>query len=136
MTLPARPEEIPWDKREFLGWRDPKAPGRAYLVLPYGGEVIGLALRAAPAPKSRLRSNICGFCTTTHGLADITLFSGKRAGKSGREGNTLRNVSRGWRRSCTSSWRACWSPVRSGSARCAPSGPGPGRPSACAAGTA
>ncbi|MFJ1762561.1 FBP domain-containing protein [Amycolatopsis sp. NPDC088138] len=89
VTLPARPEEIPWDRREFLGWRDPKAPGRAYLVLPYDGEVVGLALRAAPSPKSRLRSSICGFCTTTHGLADVTLFSGKRAGKLGREGNTL-----------------------------------------------
>jgi hypothetical protein len=28
VTLPARPEEIPWDRREFLGRRDPKAPGR------------------------------------------------------------------------------------------------------------
>jgi hypothetical protein len=81
VTLPARPSEIPWERREFLGWRDPKAPSRAYLVLPFGGEVVGLALRAAPAPKSRLRSNICGFCTTTHGLADITLFSGRRAGR-------------------------------------------------------
>ncbi|MFF1613200.1 FBP domain-containing protein [Amycolatopsis sp. NPDC058278] len=89
VTLPAGPEEIPWEQREFLGWRDPKAPARAYLVLPHGGEVVGLALRAAPPPKSRLRSNICGFCTTTHGLADITLFSAKRAGKAGREGNTL-----------------------------------------------
>jgi hypothetical protein len=89
VTLPARPEEIPWEQREFLGWRDPKAPARAYLVLPHGGEVVGLALRAAPPPKSRLRSNTCGFCTTTHGLADITLFSGKRAGKAGRDGNTL-----------------------------------------------
>jgi hypothetical protein len=60
VTLPARPEEIPWEQREFLGWRDPKAPGRAYLVLPCGGEVVGLALRAAPPPKSRLRSNTCG----------------------------------------------------------------------------
>ncbi|KDN16655.1 FBP domain-containing protein [Amycolatopsis rifamycinica] len=89
VTLPARPEEIPWERREFLGWRDPKAPARAYLVLPHGGTVVGLALRAAAPPKSRLRSNTCGFCTTTHGLADITLFSGKRAGKSGRDGNTL-----------------------------------------------
>jgi hypothetical protein len=89
VTLPAPPAEIRWDQREFLGWRDPKAPARAYLVLPFGGEVIGLALRAAAPPKPRLRSNICGFCTTTHALADITLFSARRAGKAGREGNTL-----------------------------------------------
>ncbi|RSN37149.1 hypothetical protein DMC61_03535 [Amycolatopsis sp. WAC 04169] len=90
VTLPARPEEIPWEKREFLGWRDPKAAGRAYLVLPYRGETVGLSLRAAPRPKGRvLLSNMCGLCTTTHPLSDIALFSGRRAGKLGREGNTL-----------------------------------------------
>jgi len=88
-VLPKDLAVLDWSGLELLGWRDPKAPSRAYLVLPYDGEVVGLALRAAPAPKSRLRSNICGFCTTTHGLSDITLFSGKRAGKAGRDGNTL-----------------------------------------------
>jgi hypothetical protein len=57
---------------------------RASFVNCTRGEAKGVTL----PPKSRLRSNICGFCTTTHGLADITLFSGKRAGKSGRDGNT------------------------------------------------
>ena len=90
VTLPARPDEIPWDKLEFLGWRDPKATARAYLVLPYQGETVGLSLRAAPRPKGRvLQSNMCGLCTTTHPLSDIALFSGRRAGKPGREGNTL-----------------------------------------------
>ncbi|ATY15993.1 FBP domain-containing protein [Amycolatopsis sp. AA4] len=86
VTLPA---DIPWEKRDFLGWRDAKAPGRAYLVVPHGDEVIGLSLRAAPSPKSRLRSNICAFCTTTHPLADIALFTARLAGKAGRDGNTV-----------------------------------------------
>ncbi|WP_344858003.1 FBP domain-containing protein [Amycolatopsis ultiminotia] len=83
------PTDVPWATRDFLGWRDPKAPGRAYLVVAHRDELIGLSLRAAPPAKSRLRSNMCGFCGTTHTLADITLFSGRRAGKAGREGNTL-----------------------------------------------
>ncbi|MYW97169.1 FBP domain-containing protein [Amycolatopsis rubida] len=86
VTLPA---EVPWEKRDFLGWRDVKAPGRAYLVVSHGDELIGLSLRAAPPPKSRLRSNICAFCTTTHPLADITLFTARLAGKAGRDGNTV-----------------------------------------------
>jgi hypothetical protein len=83
------PGDVPWADRDFLGWRDPKAPARAYLVLPYEGEVVGLALRAAPPARSRVRSNMCAFCSTTHSVSDITLFSGRRAGKLGREGNTL-----------------------------------------------
>ncbi|MDT8910217.1 FBP domain-containing protein [Amycolatopsis sp. PS_44_ISF1] len=83
------PGEVPWADRDFLGWRDPKAPARAYLVLPYEGEVIGLALRAAPPARSRVSSNMCAFCSTTHRVSDISLFSGRRAGKLGREGNTL-----------------------------------------------
>ncbi|WP_326567679.1 FBP domain-containing protein [Amycolatopsis rhabdoformis] len=83
------PTDVPWPTRDFLGWRDPKAPGRAYLVVPWGPSVVGLSLRAAPPATSRLRSNMCGFCSTTHSLSDVTLFTGRRAGKSGREGNTL-----------------------------------------------
>ncbi|QRP45796.1 FBP domain-containing protein [Amycolatopsis sp. FDAARGOS 1241] len=86
VTIPAG---VPWAARDFLGWRDPKAPARAYLVVPYRDEIVGLSLRAAPPPSSRLRSNMCGFCATTHALSDVTLFTGRRAGKLGREGNTL-----------------------------------------------
>ena len=86
VTIPA---DVPWDARDFLGWRDPKAPGRAYLVVAHEEELIGLSLRAADPPKSRLRSNICAFCTTTHPLADITLFTARLAGKAGRDGNTV-----------------------------------------------
>ncbi|WP_020663330.1 FBP domain-containing protein [Amycolatopsis benzoatilytica] len=86
VTIPA---EVPWETRDFLGWRDAKAPGRAYLVVPHGEELIGLSLRAAAPPKSRLRSNMCAFCSTTHPLADITLFTARLAGKAGRDGNTV-----------------------------------------------
>ncbi|WP_406640107.1 FBP domain-containing protein [Amycolatopsis sp. WGS_07] len=83
------PSDISWEKRDFLGWRDVKAPGRAYLVVPHGDEVIGLSLRAAPPLKSRSRSNMCAFCSTTHPVADITLFTARLAGKPGRDGNTV-----------------------------------------------
>jgi hypothetical protein len=89
LRLPARVEEIPWSELEFLGWRDPKAVNRAYLVLWHSDEVIGLSLRAADQPKSRVKSGMCGFCGTVHGLADLTLFSSRRAGQAGKDGNTL-----------------------------------------------
>jgi hypothetical protein len=34
MTLPRDFDELPWESLDYLGWRDPKAPARAYLVVP------------------------------------------------------------------------------------------------------
>jgi hypothetical protein len=28
MTLPGSLDDVPWDERKFLGWRDPRAPLR------------------------------------------------------------------------------------------------------------
>ncbi|MFI6026410.1 FBP domain-containing protein [Amycolatopsis magusensis] len=89
LTLPARTEEIPWPDLDFLAWRDPRAVQRAYLVTRHDSGVVGLSLRATQPPKSRLRSNMCGLCMTTHGLVDVALFSARRAGQSGKDGNTL-----------------------------------------------
>jgi treble-clef zinc-finger protein len=89
LTLPAGLESMPWDELDFLGWVDPRAVQNAYLVLPWSDRVVGLALRAAPPPKSRLRSTMCGLCVTTQTAADITLFAARRAGAAGRDGNTL-----------------------------------------------
>ncbi|APU13262.1 MULTISPECIES: FBP domain-containing protein [Actinoalloteichus] len=89
LSLPSRFDEIAWEVQDFLGWRDAKARERAYLVVPQGEETIGLALRAAPARRSGLRSNMCAFCLTVHSLSDIALFSARRAGAAGRLGNTV-----------------------------------------------
>ncbi|MFB9904527.1 FBP domain-containing protein [Allokutzneria oryzae] len=89
VTLPARVETIPWADIDFLGWRDPKATGRGYLVLRHEGAAVGLSLRATTPPRSRLRSSLCNFCMTAHAAADIALFSARRAGAAGKAGNTL-----------------------------------------------
>ncbi len=39
MTLPRDFDELPWESLDYLGWRDPKAPARAYLVVPRDGAV-------------------------------------------------------------------------------------------------
>jgi hypothetical protein len=58
-------------------------------VLPWADRVVGLSLRAAPPPRSRLKSTMCGLCVTIHAAADVTLFYARRAGAAGRDGNTL-----------------------------------------------
>ena len=46
MTIPGLHETV-WEDREYLGWRDPKAMQRGYIVLWRDGQPVGIALRAA-----------------------------------------------------------------------------------------
>lgn len=81
--------EVAWDRLEFLGWRDPKAPDRGYLVAPWRGRVVGIALRAATRSRSRLaRSSMCSLCLTVHAASGVTLFTAALAGSAGRNGNS------------------------------------------------
>jgi FBP C-terminal treble-clef zinc-finger len=81
--------DVAWDRLEFLGWRDPKAPDRGYLVAPWRGETIGIALRAASRSRSRIaRSSMCSLCLTVHAASGVTLFTAALAGSAGRNGNS------------------------------------------------
>ncbi len=49
LAVPRDLDEVPWADLDFLGWRDPGAPERAYLVAERdGGGLTGVALRATP----------------------------------------------------------------------------------------
>lgn len=78
----------PWADLDFLGWRDPQAPERAYLVADLDGELTGIALRCpGPSPLQK-RSNICSFCLTSH-TGGVTLMVAPRTGKAGQQGNSV-----------------------------------------------
>ena len=89
LALPGRLADVDWADLDFLGWRDPKAPANAYLVLPRDGKLIGLAMRAAAAHKSQFKSSICALCQTAHAAADVSLFAARRVGNAGKLGNTV-----------------------------------------------
>jgi hypothetical protein len=89
MSLPPGLEDTGWDDLDFLGWVDPGAPERAYLVLPTEDGPVGIALRVAAGRSSALRSNLCQFCVTAHAVSDISLFSAALAGPPGRHGNVV-----------------------------------------------
>jgi FBP C-terminal treble-clef zinc-finger len=81
--------DVAWDRLEFLGWRDPKAPDRGYLVTPWRGEFVGIALRAATRVRTGLaRSSMCSLCLTVHAASGVTLFTAALAGSAGRNGNS------------------------------------------------
>ncbi len=45
LPVPRDLGERPWDDLDFLGWRDPGAPDRSYLVTEREDRPVGVALR-------------------------------------------------------------------------------------------
>ncbi|MFI5735191.1 FBP domain-containing protein [Kribbella sp. NPDC051587] len=89
MTPPPKFTDLPWESLDFLGWRDPKAPNRGYLVVRRTEGVTGIALNTQATTKPRRGTGLCDLCTTAHQVTDVALFAARRAGTAGREGNTV-----------------------------------------------
>ena len=90
LTLPGPLDEVAWPDLDFLGWRDARAPERAYLVTPWRGRTVGIALRSSrKSGKSLMKSTMCSICLTVHASSGVSLFTAPRAGVAGREGNTV-----------------------------------------------
>jgi treble-clef zinc-finger protein len=89
LTLPRDFAQLDWPAMDLLGWRDPKAELRGYLVHEQDGRPVGVALRAAETRMSARRSAMCLLCRTVQSADCISLFTARRAGESGRNGNTV-----------------------------------------------
>lgn len=80
----------PWPDLDFLGWRDRQKPQRAYIVVPWEGRPVGLVLRCPTSrAKGLIRSSMCSICLTVHAASDVSVFVAPKAGRPGREGNTV-----------------------------------------------
>ncbi|HET9171825.1 MAG TPA: FBP domain-containing protein [Actinospica sp.] len=78
-----------WPDLDYLGWRDPGAPDRAYLVADREG-LIGISLRTASSGgRGFTARSICTLCKTTRTGGGVALLTARRAGESGRNGNTV-----------------------------------------------
>ena len=86
VNLPADLEERPWGDLDYLGWQDPKAPGRNYLVTDRDGRVRGIALRSSDPGAGRRRKTMCDLCTT---VGSVGLMVAPRAGKAGQRGDSV-----------------------------------------------
>jgi hypothetical protein len=92
LSLPENFTQSPWEDLDFLGWRDPKAHERAYLVVETGDRFTGIELRrASAAGKARgfTSTSLCSFCHTAHTGGGVALLSARRSGAAGRQGNTV-----------------------------------------------
>ncbi|WP_336211809.1 FBP domain-containing protein [Nonomuraea sp. LPB2021202275-12-8] len=89
LTLPRSLAEQPWDDLDFLGWRDPGAPDRGYVVTERGDEVVGVTLRVVAQQRGRLHRGMCSLCLTTHPGSGVSLMTARRAGQAGRDNNSV-----------------------------------------------
>ncbi|GLP64445.1 MULTISPECIES: FBP domain-containing protein [unclassified Streptomyces] len=88
LNVPRDLDERPWEDLDYLGWRDPQAPDRAYLVTVLDGRPTALALRSSAAGSWQTRRSMCSMCLTTH-TGGVSLMVAPRAGKAGQQGNSV-----------------------------------------------
>ena len=87
-SLPRNLSEQPREDLEFLGWRDPQSPERAYLAAELDGRLVAIVLRCpgpSPLPK---KTSMCSFCLTSHS-GGVTLMVAPRTGQAGQQGNSV-----------------------------------------------
>lgn len=89
LTLPRTFAATPWEELVVLGWRDPRAPLRGYLVVERDGRPVGVAVRAADTRMPAGTPAMCLLCQTAQAGSDVSLFTARRAGEAGRNGNTV-----------------------------------------------
>ncbi|MDR7383200.1 FBP domain-containing protein [Promicromonospora iranensis] len=88
-TLPDL-DTLDWERLDYLGWHDRKAPLSAYVVLELDGEPTGVLLRSADAKAGRARTKgVCAWCEDVVVTDDVSLYVARRGGASGRNGNTI-----------------------------------------------
>ena len=87
-SIPRDLAEQSWADLDFLGWRDPRSPERAYLSAEIDGKLVTIALRCpGPGPLQK-KSSMCSICLTSH-TGGVTLMVAPRTGKAGQQGNTV-----------------------------------------------
>jgi hypothetical protein len=89
LAIPKDLATRPWDDLDFLGWRDPAAPDRAYIVAESGTGFVAVALRRAAPTAGRPRRGMCTLCLTAHSGDGVSLMTARKAGRGGQQGNSV-----------------------------------------------
>ncbi|MFG2310535.1 FBP domain-containing protein [Streptomyces sp. NPDC048566] len=88
LAVPRDLADRPWDDLDYLGWRDPQSPERAYIVAELDGRLRGLVLRCPAPAAGHLRRSMCSMCVTTH-TGGVSLMVAPKAGRPGQQGNSV-----------------------------------------------
>ena len=87
LPVPHDLRERPWDDLDYLGWRDPQSPVRAYLVAELDGRTQALVLRC-PSSTGQPRRTMCSMCLTSP-ASGVSLMVAPKAGAAGKQGNSV-----------------------------------------------
>jgi hypothetical protein len=87
VTLPPNFDDLAWADLEYLGWRDPKLPDVGYVITNLDEGPAGILLRQS-AGHTRSRPQ-CTWCEDVTLPNDVRYFTAKKAGPSGRAGDTV-----------------------------------------------
>jgi hypothetical protein len=87
-NIPRNLAEQPWEDLDFLGWRDPQSPERAYLAAEIDGKLVAITLRCPGPTPLQKKTSMCSVCLTSH-TGGVTLMVAPRTGKAGQQGNTV-----------------------------------------------
>lgn len=88
LSVPRDLADRPWEDLDHLGWRDPQAPDRAYLVALLDGRPTALVMRNSAAASWQARRSMCSMCLTSH-TGGVSLMVAPRAGRAGQQGNSV-----------------------------------------------
>lgn len=80
---------LDWDRLDYLGWRDRRAPLSAYVVLEHDDGPVGVLLRAGDRAGGKRRRAVCARCADVVETEDVSLYVARRAGAAGRKGDTI-----------------------------------------------
>ncbi|MFE7115037.1 FBP domain-containing protein [Streptomyces sp. NPDC057654] len=89
LAVPRDLDEQRWEDLDFLGWRDPGARDRGYLVAERDGELTGVTLRASAGRRGLLHRGMCTLCLTTHPGDGVSLMAARKVGPAGRQGDSV-----------------------------------------------
>ncbi|WP_460071861.1 FBP domain-containing protein [Streptomyces sp. YKOK-I1] len=89
LSPPRDLDQLPWAELDFLGWRDPGAPDRSYVVAERPGGLVGVTLRLPSSRRGLPHRSMCSLCLTTHPGGGVSLMTARKAGAAGREGNSV-----------------------------------------------
>ena len=88
LTVPVGFERTEWGVLDFYGWRDPKFPQRGYLVRTRDEPPTAVAVSTTGSGPPG-RKSMCNICHAVDNSTAVALFTARRAGPTGRNGNTV-----------------------------------------------
>ncbi len=89
LTVPRNLADQPWDDLDFLGWQDPKAPNRSYIVAEREDRLVGVVLHAASRQRGLNRRSMCSLCLTMHSGDGVSLVTAKKARQTGKDDDSV-----------------------------------------------